>query len=103
MSSIIASLFSSFVPTIHADAPSDQGQPPSDQGQSPSDQIQPAEEQLPSDQKRPTEEEEEEEEEDVRVSNALHNYPFPKHSFLKPYSPTLTFARNVKRQQNALL
>ena len=101
----IASFFSSFLPTIYADAPApDEEQPPN--GEQPVKEEVVEEADIKVVEKAVVEEEpaeEDDEPEDVRVFNAHHSQPFPKHSFFNSYRSTLLFATNVKRRQNALL
>ena len=99
----IASFFSSFV--VHADAPSSEEEPAKENSDVEKADAEVVVEKADSEEVvekvAPAEEAEEEEPEDVRVfkdSSYLTSF-----QSIRSYSSILSFAKNVKRQQNALL
>ena len=96
----IASFFSSFV--VHADAPSSEEEPAKENSDADAEVVvEKADSEEVVEKVAPAEEAEEEEPEDVRVFKD----PSYLTSFqsIRSYSSILSFAKNVKRQQNALL
>jgi DNA replication initiation complex subunit (GINS family) len=99
MSSTIASFFSSFVPTIHADASEEPPAKEDSAVEADAEVVEKADSEQ-ADVEKVVADDDDDEPEDVRLQRPSLLSPFQN---IRSYRSSLSFARNVKRRQNAPL